>query len=107
VESGTILIAHLFVEPGRNAEFRRFEQAAARIMARHGGRIERVIRPIAAPAGQALPDEIHVVWFPSPERLEAYRQDPELAGLASLRKAAIARTEVILGEPGAPYPVAG
>jgi uncharacterized protein (DUF1330 family) len=95
---------HLFAHPGRLAELRRFEGAAARIMARYGGSIERVIRPTAAPPGRALPDEVHLVWFPSRERFEAYRQDAELAGLAALRQAAIARTEVLIGEPGEPYP---
>ena len=98
-----MLLVYLYVHPGREADFRRFEREAARIMARHGGAIERVIRPLASPAGPPPPHEIHVVVFPRREAFAAYRADPELAGLAALRQAAIARTEVTEGEPGEPY----
>ena len=103
MERGIVLLVSLYVHPGREADFRRFETAAARIMARHGGAIERVIRPVAAPGGPPAPHEIHVVTFPGREAFDAYRGDPELAGLAALRAAAIARTEVVQGEPGEPY----
>jgi hypothetical protein len=49
-----VLLVELYVHPGRAAEFRRFETAAARIMRRHGGRIDRVIRPLGPPAGRPL-----------------------------------------------------
>lgn len=97
-----VLLAKLFVHPGRIAEFRRFETEAARIMRRHGGRIERVIRPTGP--GDDLPHEIHVVSFTSAAGFEAYRADPELAGLGALRASAIARTEVTMGTAGDPYP---
>jgi uncharacterized protein (DUF1330 family) len=107
VERELVLLVSLYVHPGREADFRRFEAAAARVMARHGGAIERVIRPVAAPGGPPPPHEIHVVTFPRREAFAAYRADPELAGLAALRQAAIARTEVVEGEPGEPYTGAG
>lgn len=99
-----LLLVHLFVHPGREAEFRRFETEAARVMRRHGGRIERVIRPKSAPLGAPLPSEIHLVSFPGLGAFDAYRADPELAGLADLRRAAIARTDIVAGEEGEPYP---
>jgi len=98
-----VLVVRLFIHPGREAEFRRFETEAARIMARHGGRIERAIRPTGPPDQQPLPHEIHVLSFPDATRLDAYRTDPELAALAELRQAAIARTEVIVGVDAEPY----
>jgi uncharacterized protein (DUF1330 family) len=98
-----VLVVRLFIHPGREAEFRRFETEAARIMARHGGRIEHAIRP-TGPAGEhPLPHEIHVLSFPGADRFEAYRADPELGALAALRQAAIARTEITVGEPVEPY----
>ena len=103
MDNGLVLVVALHVHRGREAEFRRYEAAAARIMSRHGGAIERVIRPVAAPEGQPLPQEIHVVSFPGRAAFEAYRADPELAGLAALRQSAIARTEITMGEPGEPY----
>jgi len=101
--AGVVLIVELFVHPGREAEFHRFETEAARIMRRHGGRIERVIRPTGPARTEPLPHEIHVVAFPSPAAFEAYRADPELTALAALRESAIARTEVTLGEDAEPY----
>ena len=101
-----VLIVELFIHPGRGAEFHRFETEAARIMRRHGGRIDRVIRPTGGARGEPLPHEIHVVSFTSAAGLDAYRADPELAALASLRESAIARTEVTVGTEGAAYPEA-
>jgi hypothetical protein len=91
-----VLVVELFVHPGREFDFRRLEAAAARLMRRYGGRIAHVIRPTQAPR-QPPPDEIHVVTFPSAERFDAYRGDPELLGLAGLRQATIVRTEVTAG----------
>lgn len=98
-----IVLASLFIHPGREVEFRQFETEAARIMKKHGGQIAHVIRPTASSAGEPLPYEIHIVTFPSREQFEAYRTDLELASFAALRQLAIARTDVITGEEGEPY----
>lgn len=103
MNSGIVLVASLFVHPGREVEFRQFETEAARIMRKYGGCIEQVIRPYASEPPGSSPHEIHVVSFPSLERFEAYRKDEDLAKCAPLRQSAIARTEIILGEPGDPY----
>jgi uncharacterized protein (DUF1330 family) len=103
LDSGVLLVVQLHVRPGREAQFRQFETEAARIMRRHGGRIERVIRVTAAAPGSAMPHEVHAVAFPSLERFEAYRADPDLARLASLRQSAIARTDVVIGQAGEAY----
>lgn len=101
--SAVVLVVNLFIRPGQEVAFRGFETEAARVMQRHGGRIDRVIRP-SGPAGEdPLPHEIHIVSFPNLERFEAYREDQHLAKLASLRESAIARTEVTIGEEGDPY----
>ena len=100
-DGAIVLVVSLFVHPGREAEFRRFETSASRIMRRHRGRIDRVIRPTGA--GASVPHEIHVVSFASPAAFEAYRADPELRALAPLRESAIARTEVTVGVDGEPY----
>lgn len=98
-----ILVVSLFIHPDREAEFRQFESEAARIMKRYGGQIERAIRPIASAQLDVVPYEVHLVSFPSMERFDAYRGDAELAEFASLRQAAIARTEIIIGEDGELY----
>ena len=103
MDSTIVLIAYLFVRPGREASFHEFETEAARIMRRYGGRIDRVIHPTSSVGGDPLPYEIHVLSFPSLGRFEGYQEDRDLAGLASLRRSAIARTQVMIGEEGEPY----
>ena len=103
MSSGIILVVSLFIHAGREAEFRQFETEAARIMKRYGGQIERVIRSTVSALSGVAPHEIHIVSFPSMERFDAYRGDAELAKLAPLRQAAIARTEIIIGEEGELY----
>jgi hypothetical protein len=102
-ERAIVLVVSLFVHPGREAEFHRFETEAARIMRRHGGRIDRVIRPTGSAPESTPPHEIHVVTFRSAAALEAYRADAELRALGPLRESAIARTEVTIGTEGEPY----
>lgn len=102
-DGGIVLIASLFIYPGKEAEFRQFEAQAAGIMRHFGGEIERVIRPHDAAGGAERPHEVHVVCFPSMEQFEAYRQDPDLAALAPLRASVIARTEVLIGDVVAGY----
>ena len=89
--SRTVLMVTLFVHEGREAEFDEFERQAVRIMARHGGRVERVIRPTAVLPAGPLPREIHVVTFPDLAAFDVYRTDAELLALAPVRAAAIAR----------------
>jgi uncharacterized protein (DUF1330 family) len=103
MSSKVILVASLFIHPGREGEFRQFETEAARIMQKYGGRIERVIRPTASFSSDSPPHEIHIVSFPNVERFDAYRRDADLVTLAPLRQAAITRTEIIIGEEGEPY----
>ena len=90
------LVVALFVHSGREEEFERFEAAAAAVMDRHGGRIERRIR-IGTPTDPGEPDEVHVVTFPDEASFERYRRDPEIAALAGLRAGAVRRTIVWRG----------
>ena len=92
-----VLIVQLFVAAGHQPEFEEFEAAAARIMERHGGRIERRVAT-RSERGPDQPDEVHVVTFPSESAFEDYRLDPELVPLAALRAQAIRKTVVWQGE---------
>lgn len=97
MQSDLILLVQLFVHPGQETALRQFEQHAAQIMQKYGGRLEHVIHPIAWEQTVAAdcPYEIHLVRFPTLEQFEAYRHDPDLAQLLPLREAAIARTEIL------------
>jgi uncharacterized protein (DUF1330 family) len=87
------MVVLLDVNPGHHDEFERFEQAAARIMGRYGGRIERRL-PLERAGDADRPDEVHVVTFPDQASFDRYRQDSELQALAGLRERAIRRTTV-------------
>jgi hypothetical protein len=94
-KSRVVLVASLYMNPGRRAEFDEFETAAARIMRRYGGVIERRIG--IAPTDENQPDEVHVVMFPDRTAFERYRADAELQGLAELRQKAIRLTTIWFG----------
>ena len=96
------LVVALFVHPGHDAEFERFEERAAAVMGRHGGRIERRIR--IASGSTSDPDEVHVVTFPDQAALECYQRDPDIVALAHLRAQAIRQTIVWRGVAGAEIP---
>jgi uncharacterized protein (DUF1330 family) len=100
--SSVTLVALLYLHPGREAEYERFESEACRIMGRHGGRIVRRIKlesaPGAAlPGSAAQPDEVHVVEFVDAASFARYRADPEIRALAELRATAIRDTVVWQG----------
>ena len=97
-----LLVAILTVRRARLDDFRRFETAAAQIMARHGGRIERAV-VLDAPPTPGEPDalrELHLVRFPDDDALAAYRSDPDLA---ALREATVISTEIWPATDGPTY----
>jgi hypothetical protein len=98
------IVAVLTVRRRALDDFRVFERHAARVMAAHGGRIERaVVAPVADDPD--LVREIHVVTFPDAGAFQAYRDDPRLTEHAHLREAAVVSTEVFVGEDGPDYGV--
>jgi uncharacterized protein (DUF1330 family) len=88
------LVVLLHGNPGHEEELDRFEDAAARIMGRYGGRMERRIPLAPAAAREDRPQEVHIVTFPDRASFDRYREDPEIQGLADLRARAIRRTTV-------------
>jgi uncharacterized protein (DUF1330 family) len=98
------VVVSLWIHPGRAAEFEVYEHKAARIMQRYGGVVQKVVRiGNAVPSSKEQPFEVHVLGFPSLDAFHSYRADPELAGLAAERSAAILRTDILLGEAGPTY----
>src|SRR5689334_22358438 len=101
-----LLVVTLTIRPGALEAFRDFETRAAAIMAKHGGAIERAIYVPPAREGESA-REVHIVSFPDEASFAAYRADEALTALAPLRSAAIAQTEVLVGEAGPEYRYAG
>ena len=98
-----VLVATITVRRAELEAFRAFERHAARVMASHGGRIERAI--VVQGEGETL-REVHLVRFPDEAAFAAYRDDPELASALPLRDRSVVATEVLRGEDGPDYSAA-
>lgn len=95
-----LVVAILTVRRSELATFRRYEHAAARIMRRYGGAIERAL--VLEDTGETF-RELHVVRFPDDAAFARYREDPELAALGPLREASVVSTEAWPAEDGPRY----
>ena len=96
------LIASIWLKNGDVERFEAFERAAALVMGKHGGRIERAIRIGRSNVADA-PFEVHVTSFPDAAAYAAYQDDPDLRELAASRAAIIARMVVHAGSELPPY----
>jgi hypothetical protein len=102
------LLVVLTVRDGAADAFRIYERAAAAIMARHGGVIDRVVAIPPAPEDAAsILREVHLVRFPSARAFAAYRDDPALAALGPQRAQTTAATEILVGEDRPRYGAPG
>lgn len=98
------IVVRLWIHPGLEAEFEAYERKVSRIMARHGGVIERAIRTSrAANDGLDEPFEVHLPRFPSREHYDAYRDDSERRSLSGERARIIIKTDTFIGTPGPTY----
>lgn len=96
-----MMLVTLTVRRDELESFRLFEDEAARIMAKHGGALER---SIVLPTPPDQPHrEVHVVSFPSEAAYAAYRANPELAAFLAHREKSVLKTEVVVGEAGPRY----
>ena len=96
METKLVIVAALFVHPGREKDFEQFETAAESIMRRHGGRLERRIG-IASGANPDQPQEVHIVTFPDEASFARYRADADLQALGELRTRAIRHSTIWMG----------
>ncbi|MFF8262672.1 hypothetical protein [Streptomyces virginiae] len=84
----TYLMLARLPEGGMEA-FDAYERAVLPLLAEHGGHLQRRLR---------TPDdriEAHLVTFPAPENLDAYRADPRRAAAAPLLESSGAAVELI------------
>ena len=92
-----ILIVSLWLKSGKISDFEAYERRAARILKKHGGRIERAVRVKKRSSETDAPFEIHVVSFPNERNFAKYQTDAETLEIAASRNDSIARTEIISG----------
>lgn len=95
-----LFVAILTVPRAELAAFRAYEHAAAQIMARHHGAIERAL--VLDDGGETL-RELHVVRFATDEDFARYRADPELLALADVRARCVLHTELRPATDGPRY----
>jgi hypothetical protein len=69
--------------------FRKYENAVLPLLGEHGGRLERRLRSADGHR------EIHLLWFPQPQALDAFRADPRRQRFAPLIEASRAQTELV------------
>jgi uncharacterized protein (DUF1330 family) len=101
-----IRVVSLWIHKGQEAAFDAFEREAARIMARHKGRIDSAVRLTPSKdAGQqdATPYELHIVSFPDQAAYESYLADPAAQALREKRSQIISRTVLMAGREAGPY----
>ncbi len=96
-----LMVVTLTVRRDALDSFRTFEHEAARIMAKHGGSLERTV--VLKTRADEPHKEVHIVAFPSPDAYEAYRVSPELAAFMHLREVSVVKTDLAIGEPGPNY----
>ena len=97
-----VRVVSLWIHPGQEAAFEAFEREAARIMARHGGRIDSAVGIGLGGAGDS-PFEVHIVSFPDRAAADSYAADLETVDLRRRRTEIISRTEVVEGHSAGPY----
>src|SRR5262245_5292238 len=98
------ILVRLWIHRGLEAEFEAYERKVSRLMARYGGVIERAIRTSGASNdGSDEPFEVHLLSFPTRERYDAYRDDPERRSRSGERGRIIIKTDVFVGTPGPTY----
>lgn len=90
----------IYVHPGKLCTLHRYERLAVRIMADHGGKIVKVIRPTSIVGKLPIPDEIHSLEFESQKGFDNFRKDSRLQELVQLKSESVRDVVMILGESG-------
>lgn len=89
-----VLVVHLWARPGRENEFRTYEDAALTIFRRHGGEVLEVLHPDTTLSTAPVPHEIHRLRIASLEAWGRFQGDEKLRSLAPQRAACIAQTQL-------------
>jgi uncharacterized protein (DUF1330 family) len=91
------VVVLLNVRRGRPADFRRYEQQVAAVVARHGGSVERTV-PLRRPSSTDTYNEVRIVRFPNDDAFRAFSKDPQLSELDTLRDKVVAQMDIFAGE---------
>lgn len=92
-----IFVVSLWLKSENISDFEAYERRAARLLAKHSGRIERAVRVKEPENNDGKPFEIHFVSFPNEQKFADYLADSETRELVGWRDKIIARTEIFSG----------
>jgi uncharacterized protein (DUF1330 family) len=97
MEQRLYLTVLLYLKQGKYDQFYEYEQRVKPIIESYGGQFEKVIKPTGVIGDLPLPDEIHLLSFPSETHFQSYRADPKLPEIAQMRAEAVEKTVIISG----------
>ena len=100
-----VLTQLVYVHPGKEAVFHEFEDAAIRILAKHGGELLLRLRPnpeSVVTRSIDVPYEIHLVRFPSEEDLARFSADEDRQKLLHLKQVSVRLALLVKGTMAAP-----
>jgi uncharacterized protein (DUF1330 family) len=97
MEQRLYLTVLLYLKDGKQDQFYEYERKVKPIIESYGGQFEKVIKPTQILGDMPMPDEIHLLSFPSEESFQSYRADPNLPEIAQLRAGAVEKTIIISG----------
>jgi len=83
--------------PGGTEALRAYERRVMPILRAHGATLRSAFAPRERDA-ETVPDEVHLLEFPSESAFSAYREDPRHLDLAEDRRRAIAKTTLLLSD---------
>ena len=89
-----LLVVSIWINAERLAEFEAYEWRAAKLLEKHGGRIERAVRLGKQINEKSAPFEIHFVSFPNKQKSADYPADSEMRQTAISRELVITRAEI-------------
>ncbi|NQW00750.1 MAG: hypothetical protein HQ483_13685 [Rhodospirillales bacterium] len=91
-----LVIVHLYATDSDLSALRAFEAKIQPVLAAHGGVLQTAFTPSREIGSYTeLPDEVHLLRFPSSAAFQAYRADPRHLDLAAERARVICKTEFL------------
>lgn len=93
-----LISVHLFAHEDNIIQLRDFEQEALAVTGQFGGELIAAFKPANPENSAEIPDEIHLLQFPSQEAFDTYCNSPESAVLNPKRASAIRKTIVYFSE---------
>jgi adenylate cyclase len=92
-----VLLAELYVPPGQEAAFLRYEAQVLALLETHGLKLHHRIRHGETARGAEAPFETHILHVPGEAAFQNYQSDPERLALEAEREQVLVRLEVRRG----------